>query len=30
MRRTYPSRENSLGVMLFSNGGPANVATLEA
>ncbi len=30
MRRIYPSREDSVGVRLFSNGGPANVATLEA
>ncbi len=30
MRRIYPSREDSVGVTLFSNGGPATVATLEA
>ena len=30
MRRIYPSREDSLGVTLFSNGGPATVTTLEA
>ncbi len=30
MRRIYPSREDSIGVTLFANGGPANVATLEA
>jgi beta-fructofuranosidase len=30
MRRIYPSRADSVGVTLFSRGGPANVATLEA
>lgn len=30
MRRIYPSRPDSVGVELFSNGGPARVATLEA
>jgi beta-fructofuranosidase len=30
MRRIYPSRADSVGVKLFSNGGPANVAALEA
>ena len=30
MRRIYPSREDSVGVRLFSNGGPAIVATFEA
>jgi len=30
MRRIYPSREDSVGVTLFSNAGPASVATLEA
>jgi len=30
MRRIYPSREDSLGVTLFSNGGPTSVTTLEA
>lgn len=30
MRRIYPSRADSVGVKLFSNGGPARVATLEA
>jgi beta-fructofuranosidase len=30
MRRIYPSRDDSLGVSLFSTGGPAAVATLEA
>lgn len=30
MRRVYPSREDSLGVTLFSNGGPATVTTLES
>ena len=30
MRRIYPSREDSLGVTLFANGGPATVVTLEA
>lgn len=30
MRRIYPSRDDSVGVALFSNGGPASVATLEA
>ncbi len=29
MRRIYPSRTDSVDVRLFSNGGPANVATLE-
>jgi len=29
MRRVYPSREESVGVTLFSNGGPINVATLD-
>jgi beta-fructofuranosidase len=30
MRRVYPSREDSVGVTLFSNGGPASVTTLQA
>lgn len=30
MRRIYPSRKDSLGVRLFSNGGPASVAKIEA
>jgi len=30
MRRIYPSRENSVGVSLFSTGGDAEVHTLEA
>jgi len=30
MRRIYPSREDSVGVALFSNAGPASVTTLEA
>ena len=30
MRRIYPSREDSVGVTLFSDGGPASVKTLEA
>jgi len=30
MRRVYPSRDDSVGVSLFSAGGPASVATLEA
>jgi beta-fructofuranosidase len=30
MRRIYPSREDSVGVRLFSKGGPARVTTLEA
>jgi len=30
MRRVYPSRKDSVGVKLFSNGGPARVTTLEA
>ncbi|MFV1968269.1 MAG: GH32 C-terminal domain-containing protein, partial [Pirellulaceae bacterium] len=30
MRRIYPSREDSTGVVIFSNGGPANVPALEA
>ena len=30
MRRIYPSRPDSVGVKLFSNGGAARVATLEA
>ena len=30
MRRIYPSREDSIGVALFSTGGPATVTTLEA
>ena len=30
MRRIYPSRDDSMGVALFSEGGPASVATLEA
>jgi beta-fructofuranosidase len=30
MRRIYPSRADSVGVRLFSNGGPATVATLDA
>jgi beta-fructofuranosidase len=29
MRRIYPSRPDSLGVKLFSTGGPANIPTLE-
>ena len=30
MRRIYPSRDDSTGVAIFSNGGPASVATLQA
>lgn len=30
MRRIYPSRPDSLGVRLFSNGAPARVRTIEA
>jgi beta-fructofuranosidase len=30
MRRIYPTREDSVGVRLFANGGPAHVSTLEA
>ena len=30
MRRIYPSRADSVGVKLFSTGGPASVAALEA
>jgi sucrose-6-phosphate hydrolase SacC (GH32 family) len=30
MRRIYPSREDSVGVALFSIGGPATVTTVEA
>jgi beta-fructofuranosidase len=30
MRRIYPSRKDSVGVALFSNGGAANVSTLQA
>ncbi|NQU20319.1 MAG: GH32 C-terminal domain-containing protein [Candidatus Nealsonbacteria bacterium] len=30
MRRIYPTGKDSIGVKLFSNGGPAKVATLEA
>ncbi|MHC4572649.1 MAG: glycoside hydrolase family 32 protein [Planctomycetota bacterium] len=30
MRRIYPTRRDSLGVVLFSKGGPAKVPTLEA
>ena len=30
MRRIYPSREDSVGVTIFSNGGPASVVTLKA
>ena len=30
MRRVYPSRADSVGVTIFSNGGAANVATFEA
>lgn len=29
MRRIYPSRKDSIGVRLFSNGGPASVAKIE-
>jgi hypothetical protein len=29
MRRVYPSREDSVGVAVFSKGGPARVATLD-
>ena len=29
MRRIYPSRKDSVGVALFSNGGPASVTALE-
>jgi beta-fructofuranosidase len=30
MRRVYPSRQDSVGVTVFANGGPASVATIEA
>jgi beta-fructofuranosidase len=30
MRRVYPSRADSVGVRLFSNGGPANLMLLQA
>ena len=30
MRRIYPSRPDSVGVALFSNGGQASVTSLEA
>lgn len=30
MRRIYPSRADSVGVKVFSNGGPVNVPSLEA
>jgi beta-fructofuranosidase len=30
MRRIYPSREDSVGVAVFSNGGPASLANLNA
>jgi beta-fructofuranosidase len=30
MRRIYPSRPDSVGVRLFSNGGEARVTSLEA
>ena len=30
MRRVYPTREDSVGVTLFSNGGPTRVTTFEA
>jgi hypothetical protein len=30
MRRIYPSRADSVGVRLFSNGGAASATTLEA
>lgn len=30
MRRIYPARKDSIGVALFSHGGPASVTTLEA
>jgi beta-fructofuranosidase len=30
MRRIYPSRPDSVGVVLFANGGPASVTTLQA
>jgi sucrose-6-phosphate hydrolase SacC (GH32 family) len=30
MRRIYPSRADSVGVRVFSNGGPASATTLEA
>ena len=30
MRRIYPSREDSVNVSLFANGGSANVKTLRA
>jgi len=30
MRRIYPSRADSVGMRLFSNGGPASATTLEA
>jgi beta-fructofuranosidase len=30
MRRIYPSRQDSVGIRLFSNGGPAKVRTLQS
>ena len=30
MRRIYPSRPDSVGVVLFSNGGPASVSAIQA
>jgi beta-fructofuranosidase len=30
MRRIYPTRADSLGVALFSNGGPTKVPVVEA
>ena len=30
MRRIYPSRADSIGVSLFSTGGPTRVQTLKA
>jgi hypothetical protein len=30
MRRIYPTRDDSLGVVLFANGGSARVPTLQA
>jgi beta-fructofuranosidase len=30
MRRIYPTRADSLGVSLFSRGGPAQVASIDA
>jgi len=30
MRRIYPSRTDSVGLRLFSNGGPARVRSLQA